>query len=262
MGRLGELRYEPTEKRIRVLIGDEVLVDTTRARLVWEPRRVVPSYAVPVEDLRGELTADAQTTIDSDRLLHPGIPFAVHSTPGRSFTVRLGGADRTAAAFRPDDSDLAGCIVLDFNAFDRWLEEDDPVVSHPRDPYHRVDVRPSSRHVRIELNGELLAESTRPSLLFETYLPTRFYLPIEDVVGNLQPSDKLTYCAYKGEASYWSHESLSNLAWTYRSPLPDAVQIAGMVAFYDDLVDVTVDGVLRERPSTPIAKSLIEERGP
>ncbi len=259
MGRLGELRYEPTEKRIRVLHGDEVLVDTTRAVLVWEPRRVVPSYAVPVAELRGELVADAETTMDADRLLHPGIAFSVHSTPGESFTVRMGGADRTAAAFRPDDRDLADYVVLDFNAFDRWLEEDYPVVSHPRDPYHRVDVRPSSRHIRVELNGELLAESTRASLLFETNLPTRFYLPPDDLVANLQSSDKLTYCAYKGEASYLSHDSLPNLAWTYRDPLPDAVQITGLVAFFDDLVDVTVDGVLRERPSSPIAKSLLEE---
>jgi uncharacterized protein (DUF427 family) len=259
MDRWPELRYEPTEKRIRVMLGDEVLVDTTRALLVWEPRRIVPSYAVPVADLRGELTADAETTMDADRLLHPGIPFAVHSTPGDSFTVRTGSGDRTAAAFRPADPDLDGYAVLDFKAFDRWLEEDDPLVSHARDPFHRIDVRPSSRHIRIELNGELLAASTRPSLLFETHLPTRFYLPPEDIVGNLRPSEKLTYCAYKGEASYWSHDSLSNLAWTYRNPLPDAVQITGLVAFFDDLVDVTVDGVLRERPSTPVAKSLLEE---
>jgi uncharacterized protein (DUF427 family) len=124
-----------------------------------------------------------------------------------------------------------------------------------------VDVRPSSRHVRLELNGELLADSTRPSLLFETNLPTRFYLPPDDIVANLHPSDRLTYCAYKGEASYQSHYSLPNLARTYRNPLPDAVQVAGMVAFYDDLLDVTVDGVLRERPSTPIARSLLDARG-
>jgi uncharacterized protein (DUF427 family) len=259
MGRWPELRYEPTEKRIRVMLGDEVLVDTTQALLVWEPRRIVPSYAVPVADLRAELTPDAETTMDADRLLHPGIPFAVHSTPGDSFTVRTGSGERTAAAFRPADADLDGYAVLDFKAFDRWLEEEDLLVSHPRDPYHRIDVRPSSRHVRIELNGELLAESTRPSLLFETHLPTRFYLPPEDIVGNLIPSDRRTRCAYKGEASYWSHPDQANVAWYYRSPLPDAVQIKDMVAFYDDLVDVTVDGVLRERPSTPVAKSLLEE---
>ena len=157
MDRWPELRYEPTEKRIRVMLGDDVLVDTTRALLVWEPRRIVPSYAVPLADLRGELTPDAETSMDADRLLHPGIPFAVHSAPGDSFTVRTGSGERTAAAFRPADPDLDGYAILDFKAFDRWLEEDDPLVSHARDPFHRIDVRPSSRHVRIELNGELLA---------------------------------------------------------------------------------------------------------
>ncbi len=258
MGRLADLRFEPTEKRIRVMVGDDVLADTTRAVLVWEPRRIVPSYAVPRDELRAELAAEPETTLDAERLLHPGIPFAVHSTPGGSFTVHAGGQDNTAAAFQPADEDLAEYVVLDFTPF-RWLEEDEPLVSHPRDPYHRIDIRSSSRHVRIELNGELLAESKRPILLFETHLPTRFYLPADDIVGPLQPSEKLTYCAYKGEASYWSHADLPNLAWTYRQPVPDAIQIAGMVAFYDDLVDVTVDGVLRERPSTPFARSLLEE---
>jgi uncharacterized protein (DUF427 family) len=259
MGRWPELRYEPTEKRIRVWLGDEVVVDTTRAVLVWEPRRIVPSYAVPLADLLAELSPDPETTMDNDRLLHPGIPFSVHSTPGNSFSIRSRGNARSAAAFQPADADLAGYAVLDFNSFDQWLEEDDPVVSHPRDPFHRVDVRSSSRHVRIELNGERLAETTRPSLLFETNLPTRFYLPADDIADTLQPSDRVTYCAYKGQASYWSHDDQPNVAWTYRAPLPDAVQIAGMVAFYDDLVDTTVDGVLRERPSTPVAKSLLEE---
>ena len=260
--RLGELRYEPTEKRIRVLVGDHVVVDTTRAMLVWEPRRIVPSYAVPVAELNGELVADAETSAADDRLLHPGVPFPVHSTPGASHTVKAGGTERPAAAFRPEDPDLADYAVLDFKAFDTWLEEDDRVVSHPRDPYHRIDVRPSSRHVRVELNGELLAETSGPSLLFETSLPTRFYLPAEDLVASLRPSDKLTYCAYKGEASYLSHDDLPNLAWCYRDPLPDAVQIKGMVAFYDDLVDVTVDGVLRERPDTVISRTLVEEFKP
>lgn len=255
LGRLGQLRYEPTEKRIRVLADDTVLVDTTRAMLVWEPRRVVPSYAVPAADVRADIRDEAETTMDGDRLLHPGIPFTVHSTPGVSVSV----GHRSGSAFRPADDDLDGYVVLDFGAFD-WLEEDDPIVSHPRDPYHRIDVRPSSRHVRIELRGTVLAETDRPSLLFETNLPTRFYLPAEDV-HPLPASERVTYCAYKGQASYWSHDARSNLAWTYRNPLPDAVQITGMVAFYDEMVDVIVDGVRRERPHTPFSKALLEEAG-
>ena len=97
MGRLGELRYEPTEKRIRVFLGDDLLVDTVHAVLVWEPRRIVPSYAVPLGELNGELSPDAETATDYDRLLHPGIRFAVHSTPGQSFTVDMSGDARTAA---------------------------------------------------------------------------------------------------------------------------------------------------------------------
>jgi uncharacterized protein (DUF427 family) len=99
-------------------------------------------------------------------------------------------------------------------------------------------------------------------MLFETGLPTRFYLPLEDVTDERTSSTHRTYCAYKGEASYWSFGDHANLAWTYADPLPDAVQIKGLVAFFDELVDVTVDGVLRERPRTMFAKSIVEEARP
>src|SRR5262245_38115688 len=111
MGRLGELRYEPTEKRIRVYLGDHLLVDTTGAYLVWEPRRIVPSYAVPVSELHGELSGAGEAVLDTDRLLHPKIPFAVHSTPGQSFTVRSRDNERRDAAFRPADADLGEHLV-------------------------------------------------------------------------------------------------------------------------------------------------------
>jgi uncharacterized protein (DUF427 family) len=259
MGKLPELRHEPTAKRIRATIGGRTAVDSRRALLVWEPRRIVPSYAVPVADVTAELLP-AEPRPDSGKpLLHPGIPFAVHSTAGRPYAVRLGAETRDQAAFQPVDADLAGYVVLDFAAFDGWLEEDEPVVSHPRDPYHRVDTRTSSRHVRVERDGELLAESTRPVLLFETNLPTRYYLPREDVSAGARPSARRTYCAYKGEASYLSFDWGSDLAWYYPSPLPDAVGIAGLVSFYNELVDITVDGEPQGRPMTEVSKSLVEE---
>src|SRR4051794_41086811 len=234
-----ELRYEPTEKRIRALLGDETVVDSVRALLVWEPRRVVPAYAVPAEDVRGELVPAPPAPPGPNRpVLHPGIPFAEHSTPGEPASVRAGGQTREGAAFRLADADLKEYVVLDTRAFDAWYEEDEPVRSHPRDPFHRVDVRQSSRHVRIELGGQVLAESTRPRLLFETNLPTRFYLPREDLTTQAQPSERQTYCPYKGEASYWSFEvdgrRRPDLAWSYAEPLPDAVAIAGLVAFFDE----------------------------
>jgi uncharacterized protein (DUF427 family) len=247
---LAELRYEPTEKRIRAVLNGTTVADTTRAVLVWEPRRIVPSYAVPVEEFDAELIPAPSRPDDGPKILHPGISFTIHTTEGQPLSVRVGDETREEAAFRPADSDLADHVILDFRAFDQWYEEDDPMVAHPRDPYHRLDARPSSRHVRVELGGRLLAESRRPVLLFETGLPTRFYLPREDVRAELRPTEKVTYCAYKGRASYWSVGGEDDLAWTYREPLPDGARLAGLVAFFDERVDVTVDEVRREHPRT------------
>ena len=245
---LGELRYEPTEKRVRAVLGDRTVVDSTRAVLVWEPRRVVPSYAVPVEDVDADLAPVEGRAADDRPILDPRVPFAAHSTAGQSFDVIVGDSTLATAAFAPEDPALQDHVVLDFAAFDTWFEEDEPLVESPRDPYHRVDVRRSSRRVRIELDGHVLAETSSPSLVFETNLPTRFYLPREDVKVDLRPSELHTYCAYKGKASYWSVGGEENLVWGYEAPLPDAAGLEGHVAFYDDRVDVIVDGVPRKRP--------------
>ena len=265
MALFGKLRHEPIEKRVRAMLGDREVVDSTQAMLVWEPRRVVPSFAVPIADLRAELEpASAGPTSDAE-VLHPRIPFAVHSTEGQSFDVRLNGQTLSGAAFRPDDPELNGHVILDFDAFDTWYEEDEPLFSHPRDPFHRVDARRSSRHVRIERDGRLLAESTEPTLVFETNLPVRFYLPRRDLQVEPGPSDRRSACPYKGHASYLSFDvgegKSADLAWSYEDPVADARPLAGLVAFYDELVDVTVDGERRERPDTPFARALAEEFG-
>jgi uncharacterized protein (DUF427 family) len=261
-GKLDELRYEPTAKRIRVFLGGEPVADTTTARLVWEPRRVVPTYAVPRVTLTGQLlpagaeSGDQQTGFRlpdvCDRpLLDPSVPFAVHTCPGTAFDVIAGDETAGRAAFAPDDADLADYVVLDFGAFE-WREEDEPIVSHPHDPFGRIDVLKSSRHVRIEHGGALLAESSRPTLLFETLLPVRFYLPREDVVVALEPSDTVCYCAYKGRASYLSvPNGPRDIAWTYHEPLHDAEQVRDRICFFDERVDVIVDGEQRSRPVTP-----------
>jgi uncharacterized protein (DUF427 family) len=265
---LGELRYEPIGKRIRAVLGDETVVDSTRAALVWEPRRVVPSYAVPADDVLGELPAAGPAVADdtgeagvampglSGRpVLDPSVPFTVHTADGQVVDVRACGQDRPGAGFRLSDPDLAGYVVLDFGAFDGWLEEDEPSVAHPRDPFHRIDVLASSRHVRLELDGQVLAESSRPVLLFETMLPVRYYLPAEDIRAELRPSPTRTYCAYKGQASYWSvtvgDRVTPDIAWAYQQPLHDASQVCGLTAFFDERVDVTVNGQRHERPITP-----------
>ena len=266
MGQLDALRHEPTEKRIRATLGDVTVVDSTRALLVWEPKRVVPTYALPLGDVAGEIFTDAPVAEEGPvgapatgashlghRLVYdPSVPFSAHTTEGAAVIVRVAGVDRDVAAFRPADPDLADYLLLDFDAFDAWYEEDERNVAHPRDPFHRIDVLHGSRHVRVELDGVVLAESTSPYLLFEPPLPVRYYFAVQDVhMELLEPSDRLTYCAYKGEASYFSVGDQRDLAWCYRQPLHDAAEVADRIAFFDERADVIVDGVRGERPITP-----------
>ncbi|MEU7814950.1 DUF427 domain-containing protein [Pseudonocardia sp. NPDC049154] len=263
---LDETRHEPVAKRIRAQLGGETVVDSTRAVLLWEPRRVVPSYAVPEEDIAAHLTPNDMPKSDTPRgvplasvsdrpVLDPSVPFVVHTAEGRPVDVVTGSGTRPAMGLRLADPDLAGYVVLDFDAFDAWFEEDEPNVSHPRDPFHRVDVLGSSRHVRLELDGVLLAESRRPVLLFETMLPTRYYLRREDVVAPLEPTATRTRCAYKGEASYWTvtvgDRRVPDLAWTYPDPLHEAAHVRDLVCFFTERTDVVVDGRRQERPVTP-----------
>lgn len=259
---LPQLRYEPIEMRIRARSGDVQIVDTTRAALVWEPRRVVASFAVPVADLGvGLASSPEQPAPVPDGILHPGIPFSAHSCAGEPVDLLVGDSRLTGAGFRPADPDLAEYVVLDFNAFDSWFEEEERLVAHPRDPYHRVDVRPSSRRVRIELDGVVLADSARPTLVFETSLPTRYYLPRADVVADLTPSDRRSACAYKGQASYFSIAGQADLAWSYPQPLHEAAGLAGLIAFFDDELDVFIDDRLRDKPRSALAELLLHEFG-
>ena len=243
--RRGRVRIEPGGKRVRAFLGGEVVADTTRPVLVWEVP-YYPAYYVPLADVRAELRADGGT---------------VHS-PSRgdagTFTVVAGGREAAGAALRYENSPieaLRDLVRLDWAAMDAWFEEDEEVFVHPRDPYTRVDILASSRHVRIEVGGETVAESASPRLLFETGLPVRYYLPQTHVrLDLLIPTETVSRCPYKGRAEWWSvrapdgvHE---DLAWVYRTPLPESQKIAGLIAFYDEKVDVHVDGVLQERPRT------------
>lgn len=265
---LGQLRHEPIAKRIRAESGGTAVVDTTRAILVWEPRRVVPSCAVPVEDVRGELTAasaagreDATDVghpmpeVSTRPVLDPSIPFVVHSTDGQPMDLTADGRTHRGVGFGAADADLTGYVILDFAAFDTWYEEDEVTVAHPRDPFHRIDILPSSRQLRLELDGVVLAESTRPVLLFETLLPTRYYLSPEEVRADLVPSPTRSYCAYKGQASYWSAvlpgQTVADLAWTYDAPQREAEPVRGLISFFDERIDVVLDGTAVARPVTP-----------
>jgi uncharacterized protein (DUF427 family) len=239
-----DLRYTQSGRRVRARLEGVDVVDSRDAVFVWEPGRPVPLYAFP----RDAFAAGA---------LEPAEAPPERSHPVReAFSVRGGEHLAKDAAWTYDDPDLEDHVVLDWGSMDTWFEEDEEVYVHPRDPYHRVDVRTSSREVRIELDGSVVAASGRPLMLFETGLPARFYLPRDDVrVELIGPTDTRTRCPYKGEAIHWSvragNQTHHDVAWTYPDPLPEVARIRDLVAFYDERVDVSVGGERQERPQTP-----------
>lgn len=144
MSAMPELRVQPTAKRIRGLLGDETVIDTERAQIVWEPRRVVPTFAVPTADLAADLVpSDAPPAAeqvvsmgDGPAVLDPRTPFTRHTCLGQPLTIVTASRELEAAAFAPQDPDLEGHVLVDFAAFDTWMEEDEELVGHPRDPFH------------------------------------------------------------------------------------------------------------------------------
>jgi uncharacterized protein (DUF427 family) len=242
----GRVRVSPGAKRIRAYFGGRAVADTVHPLLVWEVP-YYPTYYIPSGDVRTELLSATGHTQHS-----PSRGDAVVSS------LRVGEREVADAALEYVDSpidELRGHIRLSWDAMDAWFEEDEEVFTHPRDPGVRVDILPSSRHVRIEVDGVTVADSVRPRLLFETGLPTRYYLPKVDVrLDLLEASDTVTHCPYKGSTEYWSvragDQVHRDLAWGYKTPLPESQKIAGLIAFTDEKVDVYVDDVLQDRPKT------------
>jgi uncharacterized protein (DUF427 family) len=150
---------------------------------------------------------------------------------------------------------LAGHVAFYWNEIDEWFAEDEQLFGHPRDPYSRIDVYPTSRRVRILLDGEVLADTVRAKVLFETALPPRYYLPPDDVrLDLLEESPTRTRCAYKGSAGYW-HVRVGDtlhddLAWVYREPQHDAEPVRDLIAFFNERVDIEIDGERQESPHT------------
>ena len=244
--RADRVHVEHSLKRVRAYLGGEVVADTAHPRLVWEVP-YYPAYYFPVEDVRTELLAPTSTVTHS-----PSRGDAHH------FTIKAGGKEVEDAALQYVDSpveELRHLIRLDWDSMDGWFEEDEEVYTHPRDPYTRVDILPTSRRVRVELDGVVLTDSTNARVLFETGLPPRWYIPKVDVrMDLLVPTDTATHCPYKGQAQYWAvrvgERRVEDLAWSYRTPLPESQKIAGLVAFYNERVDLFIDGKLQDRPVT------------
>ncbi len=238
-------RVEPAPRRVRGYLAQELVFDTTAARYVWEVP-YYPQYYIPLADVRAEFLRDE----DHPQQVQFG-PSRLHSLIGAGQTHQA-----AARVFDADsDGPVAGTVRFEWDLL-RWFEEDEPIYGHPRNPYSRVDVLRSHRHVRVELDGVPLADTQSPVMLFETGLPTRYYIDPTDIVfEHLEPSTTQTLCPYKGVTSaYWSvriGETLhSDLAWTYHYPLPAVAPIAGLVAFYNEKIDIVVDGAAVPRPHT------------
>ncbi|MEO1061283.1 MAG: DUF427 domain-containing protein [Actinomycetota bacterium] len=246
MSTRGRVRVEAGAKRVRATLGGRDVVDTVRPALVWEVPHY-PAYYLPAADVAAELrpTGDVRRSPSrGDGVVHD---------------VVLGDEIAEAAALTFPDSpieELRDLVRFEWDAMDAWFEEDVEVIVHPRSPEVRVDVLPSSRHVRVSVDGVVLAETDRPTLLFETGLPMRTYVPKADVrMDLLTPTDTTSSCPYKGHARWWTVElpdgtRHDDLAWSYPTPLPESFGIGNLVAFYDEKVDVELDGEPVERPRT------------
>lgn len=250
----GQVRLEPTERRVRAMIAGTTVADSKHAQLLFLPPPF-NAYALPHDDVRLDLLRERK----------PGL-----SMPGlgdiEQWSVVVNEHVREGAAWMfpqpsPGLDALTGLVVLRWHLMDAWFEEDDEVFVHPRDPYHRVDVLNSSRHVAVTVGGELVAETHRPRLLFETSLPVRYYIPMLDVrMELLEPSPTITRCPYKGVASYWSVRAGGtthpDLAWAYRAPIPECPKIENMIAFFNERVDLDIDGERMRQPRTPWSEGL------
>jgi uncharacterized protein (DUF427 family) len=238
-------RIEPAPRRVRGYLGDELVFDTTAARYVWD-NPYYPAYYVPLADVRMEFLRDEN---------HPQ---KVQFGPSRLHSLVGAGQTHQSAARVFDagtDSPVAGTVRFEWDPL-RWFEENEPIYVHPRSPYTRVDALRSHRHVRVELDGAILADTRSPVLLFETGLPTRYYIDPTDIAFEyLEPTSTQTQCPYKGTTSgYWSVRVSDtvhpDLAWTYHFPVAAVGQIAGLVAFYNEKLDIIVDGAALPRPQT------------
>lgn len=256
------LLLEPSPKRVRVQVGGETIADSRRVALLHESGHQ-PVYYFPPEDVRADVLEP------SDR--HTRCPKKGEAS---YYTIRAGEAVVDAGAWYypdpiPGAPPIKDLVAFYWNRVDRWLEEDEEVFVHPRDPYHRVDVLRTNRHVQISLHGELLADSRQAVALFESNLPARWYVPAEDVVVELEPSATVSRCPYKGAARYYSArlggegggsgweergggaDAGKDLIWYYPEPFAEVQGIAGLLCFFNEKVDVELDGELQQRPESP-----------
>jgi len=233
---------ENSPKRVRVLFNKTWLVDSKKAKLVWE-HPFYPVFYFPKSEV-------------SDKYLQPASGEPANDSKAATYDIVVDKKHAEAAAIVHKAGDHKDYVKIVLGKMDAWFEEEEQIFVHPKDPYKRVDVLQSARHIRIEVDGVEVGNSTKPRFLYETGLPMRTYIPKTDARMDLfETSDLATGCPYKGVASYYnvtlpSDEKKDNIVWWYRSPNIEVAQITGFVAFYDEKVDVWIDGVKVDRPKS------------
>jgi uncharacterized protein (DUF427 family) len=238
---MANFRIDSTPRRIRARLGGRTVADSVEAKLVYIDGRH-PEYHLPAVDVDwSSLEIDDSDPVDSQLGTHVAVKSPSRAKVGRRYVA---GA-------------AAGLVRLDFDAVEAWFEEDEQIFFHPRDPYRRVDVLESSRHVEITVAGVTVASTDRPRLVAETALPARWYIPRADVDWSLlQSSDTTSHCQYKGTADWWhvdtgTGDRLVDVAWGYERPIVEAAKLAGLVAFFaeHEAVETIIDGVVQAKPS-------------
>jgi len=234
------LYLEDVPKRIRGVLAGETILDTRRGKMLHETAEFIQWY-VPLEDIRTGVLEPSDKRA-SDRFKGEATFYHVH----------VGERSERDAAWSYDQppqgaSALRGGVAFDFDRLDAWFEEDDQIFGHPRDPYHRFDCRRTSEHIVVRVGGETIAETHRAIKLFETGIPPRYYIPLDDVKGEaLAPSETRTLCPYKGEATYYTVRGGASTetdgAWTLPDPYGEAIAVLGHVSFWGDKTEIEADG--------------------
>ncbi|KAL7931904.1 hypothetical protein V8C35DRAFT_104916 [Trichoderma chlorosporum] len=233
----GANKVIPTPRRVRVIFNKTVIVDTTSASLVWE-HDYYPQYYIPESEIKNASLKDVKPV--------KGEAEATARVAVAELTV---GDKTTNRVVRFDSSwgELAGLVRLEFAAMDSWLEEDLPIYGHPKDPFKRIDILPSTRPIEVRIAGKTVAKSSFANHLHETLLRVRYYIPLGAIdPAILRPSTTTTYCPYKGTAEYYDvvldGKEYKDIVWYYKSTLHESAAIAGLVSFYNEKVEIFLDG--------------------
>ena len=251
------IHVSESPRHVRVFFGGEAIANSKRVKLVREPE-VLPAYYFPKEDVRTELFVPSRHNTSCPQ-----------KGEASYWSIRSGNKSAENAAWSYLNPSSPAAAIKDYFAFDwvqmdKWMEEDEEIFKHARDPFKRVDALPSKRHVRVVIDGQTVAETRRPHLLFETNHPVRYYIPQEDVrMDLLKASATTSRCPYKGPASYWSvnigGETFADLVWGYIEPIPECPKIKGLLCFFHERgCDIYVDGERMARPQTKWAHALRE----